>query len=377
MKDNHLIRSVLPFSLVKTLEIRKQVVSLTIARCLSSLKELENIWWFTNLKSLVIHDYCSEVYIFEAIMTHHKKIQKLTALEKFEIYSNVFNCNPFSSLKFIPPTITSLTLHYDALMTERSYIADKKTLFSSFLNVKYLHLYATETEVLIEELHNVFDEFSNDDQCNLVLPKLESIESTFKSELDYVYSSAFTKILKANENTIKKVRLNLNDFSKLIFIAHALIKVEEFTMDTENTGNVEAHTQTFLMSIIKRMKNLRKLSFICDETPGWSETLVKLALVAIQPSSPLPHLHTVSCLFPFTIYICDSYLFHYSLSRIYDKAANFFNSYLESYRDLVSNPFDLLTLVTEDGPFSTIGPFPGTHLRGHFLLDVGKLRKLL
>ena len=266
MKDNHNSRSRLPFALAKILEIKTLVVSLKIARCHSPLKELDNIWSFTNMKSLVIYDYGWDVRFIDTIVSQHKKIQQLKALETFEVYSQIFECDYLFPFTILPPTITHLTLHYDFLTSAIAEQCDTEKLCSGLSNLKYLHLYASGTRVLSQDCGYYSISLLKNYPTNFSFPKLISLKSTFKTEYTYMYAVLMDKIITPNKNTIKYLEWELDMYPlTMTFVESDLSEIEELSLCTQDNNEMMLNEYPLFMDVMKRMKNLERTFNLCWE----------------------------------------------------------------------------------------------------------------
>ena len=377
MKDSEGINTCSFFALVRILEIKTLVVSLTIARDQFPSRELKKIAWFTNMKSFVLYDYGVDIEFFNAIISQHKKIEQFKALEKFEVYSQIFNCSSKSPLTILPPTITSLTLNYEVLVTAIVDKLDAKKLCSGLPNLKYLHLYAVTCYLSPENRDEDLAGLCKYDPTNFLFPNLESFKSTFQSMSRYLYTVMFDKVITPNKHTIKKLDWDLCDeIMTMNLIDSDLSEIEEFSLHTTDDSEVMLYECPVFMHVIGRMKGLKKLSLNADEDLGWSEVLIKLAVNSLSSPSLLPQLQSIDGLFPFIIDRSSPNDFHSNVDDMFALTAKKFIFMAKRYgRELTLRPFDVLTVVTEDGPFYPLGPDMGMYIRGHFLLDMNKFKE--
>ncbi len=379
MKDTLKMRFCSFFALVKILEISKLVVSLTISGCVFPPRELKNIAWFTNMKSFVLYDCGTDIEFFDVIISLQKKIEQFKALEKFEVYSQIFNFNSKSPLTILPPTITSLTLHYDILLAAIVNGLDTKSLCSGLTNVKYLHLYAVGAYISPEDRDVGLTALCRDDSTNFLFPSLESFKSTFLSISRSLYAVMFDKVITPNKHTIKKLDWDLgDDVMTMIFIDSDLSKIEEFSLHTTGDSKMILDEYHLFMNVIERMKSLKKLTFNTDEDSLWFEVWIKLAVDSLSSPSLLPQLQSIDGLFPFTIDFCSPNDFQSCLGNARARAGSRFLLLIDRYgQKLALRPFDVLTVVAEEGPFYPLGTDKGIYARGHFFLDMDKSRELL
>lgn len=379
MKDSEDSNACSFFALVRILEIKTLVVSLTIARDQFPSRELKKIAWFTNMKNFVLYDYGVDIEFFNAIISQHKKIEQFKALEKFEVYSQIFNCSSKSPLTILPPTITSLTLNYEVLVTAIVDKLDAKKLCSGLPNLKYLHLYAVTCYLSPENRDEDLAGLCKYDPTNFLFPNLESFKSTFQSMSRYLYTVMFDKVITSNKHTIKKLDWDLCDeIMTMNLIESDLSEIEEFSLHTTDDSEVMLYECPVFMHVIGSMKGLKKLFLNADEDLGWSEVLIKLAVNSISLSSVLPQLQSIDGFYPFIIESSNPNDFQLMLDNLFAHITTHFNA-LSDYFDLdwTLIPFDLLTMVTEEGPFYPLGSEKGMYIKGHFSLDVKKFRKLV
>ena len=379
MKDSEGINTCSFFALVRILEIKTLVVSLTIARDQFPSRELKKIAWFTNMKSFVLYDCGTDIEFFDVIISLQKKIEQFKALEKFEVYSQIFNFNSKSPLTILPPTITSLTLHYDILLAAIVNGLDTKSLCSGLTNVKYLHLYAVGAYISPEDRDVGLTALCRDDSTNFLFPSLESFKSTFLSISRSLYAVMFDKVITPNKHTIKKLDWDLgDDVMTMIFIESDLSKIEEFSLHTTGDSKMILDEYHLFMNVIERMKSLKKITFNTDEDSLWFEVWIKLAVDSLSSPGLLPQLQSIDGLFPFTIDFCSPNDFQSCLGNARARAGSRFLLLIDRYgQKLALRPFDVLTVVAEEGPFYPLGTDKGIYARGHFFLDMEKSRELL
>ena len=379
MKDILEIKSSSFFSLINVLEISKLVVSLTISRCDFSLEELENVWSFTNMKSFVIRDYYGNIDFLESLMSHHKIIQQLKALEKFEVYNLVSKYNSLSLFTVIPPTITSLTLSYYVLLNTILMRLDTKKLCSAFVNVKDLHVYAIGNFIFPEDRDMGLANFCSDDPTIFSFPKLESLKSTFHSPSTSLYAVMFDKIMTPNKHTIKKLHWDLDDnIDTMGHVQSDLTLIEEFSLSRTADSEMTLFDHLHCIHNLGFMTGLQKLSCIAGEDMEMSRLLMTLALRSINVPKLMPQLQSIDGLYYFAIDFSSLDVFQFKLDDMLTHVAEqFISSVRFSGLELVPRPFDLLTMVTEEGPFYPLGSEKGMYIKGHFSLDVKKFRKLV
>lgn len=364
----------LPFSLIKLLEIEDLVVSFKVARRTSSLKSLKILSHFTNLKTFEIYETDAKSS-FEFFTTKHEVLQNLTSLNELKIYSSVYLCNPLKAHSFIPPNITKLTIHYDALLVEMLKRPDRQDLCSGLLNITHLQVYATVYDDIYERLYMPSVHIGSNAEFNLVLPKLESLETYIPAKHNYRHRHAFCQIMIANKNTIKNLSMFRDNFLIPEDIEDDLNKIEEFSMVIMEKYSPELREK--YDTILNRMTNLKILSLYHPRNKKCSAVLFDIILENLTLTNSFPSLEIVDYLFPFDIEPCEPGRFNLEMYLVMVGIDLRFDAFFKESCYLVPFLMNCLTLVLEEGPTYPVGEKNMMYARGHFFLDIKQARNVI
>lgn len=256
---------------------------------------------------------------------------------------------------------------------------DTKKLCSAFVNVKDLHVYAIGNFIFPEDRNMGLTKFCSDDSTIFSFPKLESLKSTFHSPSTSLYAVMFDKIMTPNKHTIKNIHWDLDDNIDTIgHVQSDLTLIEEFSLSRTADSEMTLFDHLHCIHNLGYMTGLQKLSCIAGEDMEMSRLLITLALKSINVPKLMPQLQSIDGLYYFAIDFSSLDVFQFKLDDMLTHVAEqFISSVWFSGLELAPRPFDLLTMVTEEGPFYPLGSEKGMYIKGHFSLDVKKFRKLV
>ena len=92
----------------------------------------------------------------------------------------------------------------------------------------------------------------------------------------------------------------------------------------------------------------------------------------------LPQLQSNDGFYPFIIESSNPNDFQLMLDDQFAHITTHFNALIDYFGlDLTLRPFDLLTMITEEGPFYPFGTKRGIYIKSHFSLDVKMFGELV
>jgi len=189
----------------------------------------------------------------------------------------------------------------------------------------------------------------------------------------------FDKIMTPNKHTIKKLHWDLDDnIDTMGHVQSDLTLIEEFSLSRTADSEMTLFDHLHCIHNLGYMTGLQKLSCIAGEDMKMSRLLMTLALRSINVPKLMPQLQSIDGLYYFTIDFSSLDIFQFKLDDMLTHVAEQFIFFVQfSGLELAPRPFDLLTMVTEEGPFYPLGSEKGMYIKGHFSLDVKKFRKLV
>ena len=252
-------------------------------------------------------------------------------------------------------------------------------LCSGLSNVKYLHFYPYDSYLFLTDRDAALTVLCKGALTNFLFPKLESLKSTFHSPSRSLYAVMFDKVVTPNKHTIKKLDWDLgNDIVTMSLIKSDLSHIEEFSLNKTGDSKLILDEYPLFMNVIESMKSLKKLYFNIDGALGWYKILMKLTIHSISSSSVLPQLQSIDGFYPFIIESSNLNDFQLMLDDQFAHITTHFNALIDYFGlDLTLRPFDLITMITEEGPFYPLGTKKGIYIKSHFSLDVKMFGELV